>query len=227
MTLKQTMKELENVGTEQNRKVYQRHGVKGELFGVSYANLRQVARTIKKNQKLAKELWATGNHDARVLATMISDPAEIDAKTLKAWVKDLNNYVVADALSAMVAKTPHASEMMMAWTKLKGEWTGQAGWNLVAHLAMNDRLKSDEYFLERLDVIEKTIAASKNRVRNAINGALFAIGMRNKNLEKAAIATATKIGKVKVDHGETGCVTPDAADYIKKAKTRKKRARLR
>ncbi len=227
MTLKQAMKELESVGTEQNRKVYMRHGVKGELFGVSYANLRQIARTIKKNQKLANELWATGNHDARVLATMISDPAEIEAKTLKTWVKDLNNYVVADALSAMVAKTPHAIEMMEAWTKLKGEWPGQAGWNLVAHLAMNDRLKSDEYFAERLATIEKSIATSKNRVRHEMNGALIAIGMRNKNLEKAAIATATKIGKVQVDHGETGCVTPDAADYIKKAKMRRKRAKMR
>lgn len=220
MTLKQTIKELEKAGTEQNRKVYRRHGVKGDMYGVSYANLRKLAKSIKKNQKLAEELWSTGNHDARVLATMIADPNTVDVKTLKAWVKNLDNYVVTDALSAFVAKTFFATELAEAWTKLKGEWAGQAGWNLVAHIAMSDELKSDAYFEERLATIEKSLGRSRNRVKHAMNGAIIAIGMRNKDLEKAAVATAKKVGKIDVDHGETGCVTPDAADYIKKAKAR-------
>jgi hypothetical protein len=33
------MKELKASGTAQNRKVYRRHGVVGEMFGVSYAAL--------------------------------------------------------------------------------------------------------------------------------------------------------------------------------------------
>lgn len=220
MTLKQTMKELESAGTEQNRKVYKRHGVKGEMFGVSYANLRRLAKSLKKNQKLATELWKTGNHDARVLATMIADPNAVDVKTLKSWVRNLDNYVLTDALSAFVSRTVFATELAESWTKLKGEWTGQAGWNLIAHIAMNDELKSDAYFEEKLAMIEKTLRSSRNRVKHAMNGAIIAIGMRNKDLEKAAIAAAKKVGKINVDHGETGCVTPDAADYIKRAKAR-------
>jgi len=220
MTLKQTMKELESAGTEQNRKVYKRHGVKGEMFGVSYANLRRLAKSLKKNQKLATELWKTGNHDARVLATMIADPNAVDVKTLKSWVRNLDNYVLTDALSAFVSRTVFATELAESWTKLKGEWTGQAGWNLIAHIAMNDELKSDAYFEEKLAMIETTLRSSRNRVKHAMNGAIIAIGMRNKDLEKAAIAAAKKVGKINVDHGETGCVTPDAADYIKRAKAR-------
>lgn len=220
MTLKQTMQELESAGTEQNRKVYRRHGVKSEMFGVSYANLRRLARTIKRDQKLATRLWATGNHDARVLATMIADPEQTSLKTLKDWVKDVDNYVLTDALSAFASKTPHATELAEAWTKLKGEWTGQAGWNLVTHIAMNDELKPDDYFTDKLEMIENRIDKSRNRVKHAMNGAIIAIGMRNADLEKAAIATAKKIGKVQVEHGETGCVTPDARDYIRKAKAR-------
>lgn len=227
MTLNQAMKALEAAGTEQNRKVYKRHGVKNEMFGVSYANLRRLAKSAKRSSKLAAELWSSGNHDARVLATMIADPFDIDAQTLKSWVKDLDNYVVTDALSSFVSKTPHATELAEAWTKMKSEWTGQAGWNLVAHLAMNDQLKSDDYFTDKLAVIERSIGSARNRVRHAMNGALIAIGLRNKDLEKAATAAAKKIGKVVVDHGETGCVTPDAADYIKKAKARRKRTKLR
>jgi 3-methyladenine DNA glycosylase AlkD len=222
MTLRQTMKELEKAGTAQNRKVYMRHGVKGEMFGVSYANLRRLARSIRKNQKLASELWATGNHDARVLATMVADPGGIDIETLRNWARDLDNYVLTDALSALASRTPHSMELIEVWTKMKGEWTGQAGWNLVAHFAMNDEIQGDAYFLEKLAVIQGRISKSRNRVRHAMNGSIIAIGMRNEDLEKAAIATAKRIGHVDVDHGHTGCVTPDATDYIEKATARKR-----
>jgi len=60
-------------------------------------------------------------------------------------------------------------------------------------------------------------------VRHAMNGALIAIGIRNPKLQEKAILTARKIGKAKVDHGETSCQTPDAEAYILKAAQRKKR----
>jgi len=61
-------------------------------------------------------------------------------------------------------------------------------------------------------------------VRNAMNNALIAIGIRNPHLEKKAIAAAQKIGKVEVDHGETGCKTPDAIPYIQKSLDRKRKS---
>jgi|SRR5829696_7030149 len=56
-----------------------------------------------------------------------------------------------------------------------------------------------------------------------MNGALIAIGIRNPALEKKAIAAAERIGKVEVDHGETGCKTPDAVPYIRQAVERRKK----
>lgn len=221
MTLKQAMKELESAGTERNRTVYEKHGVKGAMFGVSYADLKRIAKAIRTDQKLASQLWATGNHDARILATMIGDAENVDEKTLKTWAKDIDNYVVTDAFSAFVARTPHGGALADAWTKQKGEWIGQAGWNVVAHVAIHDEHRADDWFAAKLATIEKTLAKSRNRVKHAMNGAIIAIGMRNKDLEKAAFATAKNVGKVDVDHGETGCVTPDATDYIKRAKARK------
>ena len=40
-----------------------------------------------------------------------------------------------------------------------------------------------------------------------------------------ATAAAKRIGKVDVDHGETGCKTPDAAPYIAKAAAHRKKKR--
>ena len=55
-----------------------------------------------------------------------------------------------------------------------------------------------------------------------MNGALIAIGLRSPALRKKAVAAARRIGKVDVDHGETGCKTPDADSYIEKAGGRRK-----
>jgi len=41
-----------------------------------------------------------------------------------------------------------------------------------------------------------------------MNNAVISIGMRNPGLRKAALAAATRIGPVKVDHVETECRTP-------------------
>ena len=73
MTTDQALAALRKAGTAQNVKVYGRHGVKGDAFGVSYAELGRLHKTIGTDHGLARALWATGNHDARVLATMIAD----------------------------------------------------------------------------------------------------------------------------------------------------------
>lgn len=111
---------------------------------------------------------------------------------------------------------------MEKWTKSADEYVGQAGWNLLAHLAMEDQDLPESYFEKYLGVIAQKIHQSKNRVRHAMNGALIAIGIRNAALEKTALAAAAKIGKVDVDRGETNCKTPDAAAYIHKTRQRKK-----
>jgi len=77
--------------------------------------------------------------------------------------------------------------------------------------------------------IKTRIHASDNWVRYAMNNALINIGVRNPKLEKIAIAAATRIGTIEVDHGETGCKTPEAVSYIKKtvAYNKKKAAKKR
>src|SRR3990172_2622277 len=105
MTETDVMKQLESLGTEQNRKVYRRHGVGDNMYGVSYANLGKLKKRIKVDHDLAQKLWATGNHDARILATMIADPEQTTDKLLESWARDLSNYVLTDAFSAFAAQT--------------------------------------------------------------------------------------------------------------------------
>ena len=223
MNLQQAMQQLETLGTAQNRKVYARHGVRDNMFGVSYANLNKLAKAARKDHSLAPELWATGNHDARVLATMVANPSLADESLLDAWLADLDSYVITDAFSGFVGKTAMAQAKGEQWIGSDEEWPGRAGWHLVAHLAMKEPELPDAYFITHLATIEGEIHASKNRVRDAMNNALIAIGIRNGALEEEALAAAARIGKVEVDHGETGCKTPDASQYIRRTLDRRRK----
>lgn len=221
MDLDTVMNMLESLGTEQNRKVYPRHGIGANLFGVSYANLGKLSKQIKKDTALALQLWQTGNHDARVLATMIADPREIDVDTGQSWVEDLDNYIISDAFAGLISRSAWADTKMVEWIDSDGEWTGRTGWRMLASLALENKDLPDGYFEAYLAKIEAGIHSRKNYVRDAMNSALIAIGVRNQALQGKAIAAAARIGKVNVNHGKTNCVTPDASGYILKTWARR------
>jgi 3-methyladenine DNA glycosylase AlkD len=214
MHLNSALRELKRRGTAQNRKVYRRHGVGENMYGVSFGDLRLLAKQIKTDQDLAVQLWATGNHDARLLATLIAAPAQFDAKTLDAWSKDLENYIIADQFAGLVARTSYRQKKAERWHRARGEWIGRAGWNLIGQLALHEFALPDSYFEPYLGEIETGIHRQKNRVREAMNNALIAIGLRTAALQAKALSAAKTIGPVEIDHGETNCQTPDAAEYI-------------
>jgi 3-methyladenine DNA glycosylase AlkD len=227
MEYKNLLQELESLGTAQNRNIYRRHGVSDNQFGVSVANLRKLQKQIKRDHSLAKQLWVTGNHDCRVLATMIADPSQADDALLEGWAKDLSNYVITDAFAGYVSQTSSAREKAENWRRSDGEWTGRAGWLLLAQLAMKDPGLPNSYFADLLETIERDIHSQKNRVKDSMNSALIAIGIRNSELERLALAAAQRIGKVEVDHGETGCQTPEAAEYIRRTLQRREQKRAK
>jgi 3-methyladenine DNA glycosylase AlkD len=227
MNKAEVMQQLETMGTEQNRKVYARHGVKGEQFGVSFADLGKLKKRIGVDHDLAGELWETGNHDARVLAAMIADPARMKSEDLDAWAKDLENYILTEAFSKLAGSTPDAGTRMEKWINAEDEWIATAGWNVMTHLMMRPGGLPDSFLDSAIQRIEAEIRGGKNRVKYAMNNALIAIGVSSSKLQNKAIEAAERIGRVNVDHGETNCQTPDAADYIRRTLEFRKQRRRR
>jgi 3-methyladenine DNA glycosylase AlkD len=224
MELSEVMGELEKLGTAQNRKIYKRHGAGGNFFGVSFADLHKLKKRIKTDQKLAEELWSTGNVDARTLATMIADPKSTSEELLDDWLSDISYYVLADYfVRNLVSKSACAYKKMEQWTESDDEWIGHTGWTLLALLALEESDLSDAYFDPYIKKIEKNIHKGKNRMKQGMNNALIGIGTRNKKLKKKALEAAGRIGKVEIDHGETYCKTPDATSYINKTWKRKRK----
>ena len=216
MKVQEVFRKLELMGSDQNRKIYARHGVGDSQFGVSFKNLRKMAKEVGIDPYLAEMLWRSGNHDARMLATLIIDVKNIEEQTLDRWVDDLDNYVITDAFSEMVSRTDFPYKKSKEWINLPGEWISSAGWNLISNLALKDKSLDDNFFLTLLEIIESTIHERPNRTRYSMNNALIAIGIRNPLLQAEAEKAAEHIGKVEIDHGETTCKTPEAIPYIRK-----------
>lgn len=205
---------LKSAGTEQNRKVYARHGIGRKMYGASMAELKKLRKEIGTDHDLAVSLWDTGNHDARMLAALVADPAVISSGMLDAWSWDLDNYVVTDAFSGVAAKSRFVKAKFKKWSRSRQQFVGQAGWNVLTTLAMRDPKLTNAFLIQQIKYIEDRVHLSANRVRHAMNMALIAIGARNATLRQRATAAANRIGEIDVDHGETGCKTPPIVPYI-------------
>ena len=221
MNLKQTMATLKKLGKPQNVKIFKRHGAGDDLYGVSFADFDKLKKQIRIDHLLAQQLWATENTDARTLATMIADPQQLTASSADAWLREVSFSLLIGMHASLVARSPVALGRLKKWTTAKKESTRQCGYDLLCAMLRNEVDSLDDAVcLDLLKTIEKEIDDSANLARHAMNGALCAIGIFKPHLQKQAIAAARRIGKVKVDHGQTSCKTPDAAAYILKAAAR-------
>lgn len=217
LSLVQVMQALEQAGSEQTRKTYRRHGAPEPMFGVSFATLKTLLKQIGVDHELALALWETGNFDARNLALKVADPAQMDVATLDRWARSGATRTCKDYVAALAGESGQGRVCAEAWLSDADAAVRAIGWSMIGVLAMGDPDAGDERFLARLAEIEQHIHAVSNAEREAMNLALIAIGSRNPALREASSATATRIGTVHVNHGDTACKTPDAASYIDKA----------
>lgn len=220
-TVASVMSELKKKGKESTRKIYARHGMATEnMYGVSVADLKVIAKTIKGQQGLACELYATGNLDAMYLAGMVADGSKMSANGLNAWAEGAANLqMIAEYTVPWVAvENPQGRELALQWMKSKKERVACSGWCTYSGLLAT---KPDEALdlaeiKDLLGVIVKEIKSAQNRVRYTMNGFVIAVGTYVKPLLKEAKAAARQIGEVSVDVGETACNVPLASAHIEK-----------
>lgn len=213
-TLQDVMAQLQLAGTAQNRKVYGRHGAAEPMFGVSYKDLGRIAKPLGTDQSLAIDLWGSGNHDARVLGLRIADAAAITKTRARRWLRDVDNYILAEALGGLLAQSPHARELSDEWRDSPREWPASVGWFIVTCTANQTDVWSTSELRDFVTQIESEIDERPNRVRHEMNGVLIAIALREENLRRSVLELDSRIGPIVVDHGETGCKTPAIALYI-------------
>jgi 3-methyladenine DNA glycosylase AlkD len=172
-----------------------RYGINpANVYGVNIPPLRSLARELKKDHTLALELWASGIHEARILASMIDDPRQVSEAQMETWVKDFDSWDVCDqCCSNLFDKTPYAWDKAVGWSESSEEYVKRAGFVLMTQLAVHDKKAANEEFLKFLPIIKREAPDERNFVKKAVNWALRQIGKRNRSLNQAAIATAQEI----------------------------------
>jgi 3-methyladenine DNA glycosylase AlkD len=173
-----------------------RYGInsKGTL-GVPIPVLRKLAREAGRSHELAEELWASGIHEARILATLIDDPARVTGRQMDRWASDLDSWDVCDqACQNLFRYTPSAFAKAGKWARARREFVRRAGFSLMAGLAVKARTATDAQFEAFFPLIEEAAVDDRDLVGKAVNWALRQIGKRNAALCAKAIATAQEIG---------------------------------
>ena len=223
MTVKEIMAQLQGFGDEQIKSILLRHGVREPLFGVRVQHLKIIQKKVKKDDRLARELYATGNADAMYLAGLIAEDDKMTKKDLQTWVRQaVSNNISEYTVPWVAAGSPHGYELALEWIDSKEEHIAAAGWSTLSSLmALKPDTELDLPGIKALLArIVTTISKSPNRVVYAMNGFIVAVGSYVLPLTKEALAAAKKIGTVTVDTNGTCCKVPDAADYIRKVEAR-------
>ncbi|MFW6227383.1 MAG: DNA alkylation repair protein [Bacteroidota bacterium] len=229
MNFKDLFQALKEAGTEQNRKVYRKHGADGELFGVSFAVLRDLKKKTNpsgkkrgQNQSIADQLWKTGDIDARILATMVAEPHTFSEEKAKAWAEEINYSVLADSLAEMLTKADLAQQLIEEWTLSEKEYLQRIGFSMLNFIAKNEKGLPDDFFTPFIEYAEHHLQQSPNRAKEGMNNCLIMIGGRNEVLRDRVLQAAEIIGPVEIDHGETNCQTFVIPEYLERIWKRKK-----
>src|SRR5206468_10333929 len=162
-------------------------------LGITIPALRALAKRCGRDHALAAQLWATGIHEARILAAMVDDPAKVTPRQMDRWANQFDSWDVVDGVCVLFEETPYAYDKAMEWSGHRKEYVKRAAFTLIAYFAIHDKQAPDEKILQFLPIIRREAYDERNFVKKAVNWALRNIGKRNVRCNVAAIAAAEQI----------------------------------
>lgn len=195
MAFEQVRAELQSYANPQSVEGMARFGIRpGNVLGVSIPTVRAMAKRIGKNHGLALELWSSGIHEARILASLIDEPKLVSVEQMEAWVHEFDSWDVCDQTCGnLFDRTPYAYEKAIEWCHCEPEFVRRAGFVMMAELAVHDKKASDEAFIAFFPLIQQYAVDERNFVKKAVNWALRQIGKRNVALHAQALEWAERI----------------------------------
>lgn len=199
MTKDEILVFLEEKKSDENKESMAKTGINtANAYGVSINELRYLAKKLRKDHDLAIELWATGIHEARIIATFIADKNRTDNELLEKWVMDINSWDLCDHFCNNLAyKTESGKMKVYEWCVQNETFVKRAGFALIANFAAKDETLTDAEVDSYCTLILNECDDSRNYVRKAVSWALRNIGKRDEDNRKLAV----KVAKVMRDGG--------------------------
>ncbi|HET6296289.1 MAG TPA: DNA alkylation repair protein [Kribbella sp.] len=206
----EVMAELAELEDPKAREVNEKHG---DDHGVNLGKLRAVAKRLKTQQELARDLWATNDTAARLLALLICRPKAFERDELDVMLREARVPKVHDWLvNYVVKKNPHAEELRQAWFADPDPAVASAGWALTTERVTKKPEGLDLAGL--LDVIESEMKDAPDRLQWAMNHCLAQIGIDNPEHRARALAIGERLEVLKDYPTSPGCTSPFAPTWI-------------
>jgi 3-methyladenine DNA glycosylase AlkD len=192
---REVVEELRTAADASRKPGMARVGIKIEhALGVSIPDCRRIARPHRLDHPLALDLWKTRIHEARILAGMVDDPAEVTEAQMEDWVVEFDSWDLCDQVcSNLFGRTPHAFDAAGAWMARPEEFVKRAGFTLLAERAVRDREHGDDFWRSWFAAIREGALDERNYVKKSVNWSLRQIGKRNLTLNAAAIEEAERL----------------------------------
>ena len=186
---------LRQLSTPHDRENLSRFSITADkALGVSMANMKRLAASLGRDHALAEALWRTGWYEARMLASLVDEPARVTPAQMDRWCRDFDNWAICDTVCfALFDRTPHAWDKVALWSQREAEFVKRAAFALLWGLSVHDKQASDDRFREGLALIERAAADERHYVKKALNMALRAVGKRNSALRGDAVTVATRL----------------------------------
>ncbi|MEA3440397.1 MAG: DNA alkylation repair protein [Chloroflexota bacterium] len=183
-TVNQVLQQLQAKADPEQLEGMARYGMTTDnRMGVKVPEMRKIAKKVGKNHQLALELWDTGIAEARIVASLVDDPALVSEVQMDDWVAGFNSWDVCDQVCMnLFDKTPYAWLKLSEWSTRKPEYEKRAAYALIAVLAVHDKGARDEQFSELLPLIKAGADDGRNYVKKAVSWALRNIGKRSPQL---------------------------------------------
>ncbi|WKD34872.1 DNA alkylation repair protein [Streptomyces xanthophaeus] len=209
-TVEQVMAELAGLEDPKTRAVNERHG---DDHGVNLTKLRAVAKRLKTQQDLARELWKTEDTAARLLALLICRPKAFERDELDTMLREARTPKVHDWLvNYIVKKSPHCEELRLAWFADPDPVVASAGWALTTERVAK---KPDGLDLPGLlDAIEAEMKDAPERLQWAMNHCLAQIGIEHPEYRARAIDIGERLEVLKDYPTPPNCTSPFAPAWI-------------
>ena len=222
MNADEVLAELQPLGSENYRRILANHGVTGPCYGVKIEELKKFQRKIKKNYRLALDLYDTGIYDAQYLAGLIADDMQMTREDLERWVEVACGPLAGFTVAWVAAGSPHGWEAALDWIDAPEPVKAIAGWATLSMLvSMRPDSELDLAALRALlERVRGEIQTAPDPVRYQMNSFIIALGSYVTDLSAEAEAAGSQLGRLKVDLGNTACQVPYAPDYIRKVRER-------
>ncbi|MEU4321579.1 DNA alkylation repair protein [Nocardia fluminea] len=204
------MAELTALDDPKMRAVNEKHG---DDHGVNLTQLRALAKRLKTQPVLARQLWDTDDTAAKLLALLICRPKTFERDELDAMIRQARTPKVHDWLvNYVVKKNPHAEELRVAWFDDAAPVVASAGWALTTERVAKKPEGLDLTGL--LDLIEAHMKSAPDRLQWAMNHCLAQIGIDHPDYRSRALDIGERLQVLEDYPTPPGCTSPFAPIWI-------------